>query len=331
MSREKNRAIKFTVVFVLLLIAVIVAMRLGSVSFRFQELWEILLSPEKSTAANIIKNVRMPRIIVALFVGANLAVSGTLLQAVMQNPLSDPGLTGVSAGASLGAMIVIILFPHLSYFLPVIAFLGGALGCTMTYTLAWKEGLKPIRIILTGIAVNAMFGGLIGIISIFFSDRIQNSISWMNGSMSGKSWHDVHILVVYSVVALLASVFCIRYANILQLGDKMATNLGINTNYYRVMLSLVAVLLAAISVSITGPIAFVGLVVPHIGRTLVGSNYKHLLPFSVILGSLLLLVADTVGRYVLHPIELPVGIIMALIGAPFFLYLLKCADASRRG
>ena len=326
-SLNKNKHIHIIFSIFILMFVVLLAIRLGSVEYSFSEIFDALFSQGMTSDKNIILNIRLPRIVVATIVGANLAVAGALLQAVMQNPLADPGLTGVSAGSSLAAIIIMLLFPQYTHLVPIVAFIGGAVACALVYTLAWKNGIKPIRIILAGVAVNAILGGGTSLLSILYSDRIQGVLMWVNGSIAGKTWEDVRLLCTYSFIALIMAMFCIRKANILQLGDEMSSNLGVDTNKYRLLISLVAVFLAAISTSLVGIVGFVGLIVPHIARLLVGSDYKYLLPFSVILGSGLLLLGDTFARTVARPIELPVGVIMAVLGGPFFLYLLRRGKA----
>lgn len=308
----------------LILVAVgIFSVRLGSVEYSFSEILKTISNREMTTARNIIMNIRLPRVAITMIVGANLAVSGALLQAVMQNPLADPGITGVSAGASLAAITIMLVFPQHSNLVPIFAFVGGVISCTLVYLLAWKDGIKPLRIILAGVAINAMLGGGTSLLSILYSDRIQGVLLWVNGSMSGKSWGDVKTLLIYSVIGLFLSILCIRKANVLQLGDEMSLNLGVDTNKYRALISLVAVFLASISTAIVGLIGFVGLIVPHISRLMVGSNHKYLIPFSMVVGSITLTLGDTFARTVASPIELPVGIVMAVVGGPFFLYLLR--------
>lgn len=324
--RENKHLYIVCSLFVLMFIALL-SVRMGSVEYSYSRIFNVLLSPEMTSDKNVIFNIRLPRIAIAALVGANLAVAGALLQAVMQNPLADPGLTGVSAGSSLAAIIVMLLFPQYSYLVPVVAFIGGAFACALVYVLAWKNGIKPIRIILAGVAVNAILGGGTSLLSILYSDRIQGVLLWVNGSISGKTWEDVRILAIYSAIGLTMAMFCIRKANILQLGDDMSSNLGVDTNKYRVMISLVAVFLAAISTALVGIIGFVGLIVPHIARLVIGSDYKYMLPFSVIVGSGLLLLGDTFARTIARPVELPVGVIMAVVGGPFFLYLLRRGKA----
>lgn len=325
LSRNKYAYIALSV-FVLMFI-ILLSIRMGSVEFSYSKIFSILFSSEMNSSKNVLLNIRLPRIVIAAIVGANLSVSGALLQAVMQNPLADPGLTGVSAGSSLAAIIIMLLFPQYSYLVPMAAFLGGTVACALVYSLAWKNGIKPVRIILAGVAVNAILGGGTSLLSILYSDRIQGVLLWVNGSISGKTWSDVKVLSIYSAIGITMAMFCIRKANILQLGDEMSSNLGVDTNKYRVLISLVAVFLAAVSTALVGVVGFVGLIVPHIARLLIGSDYKYSLPFSVILGSGLLLLGDTFARTVASPIELPVGVIMAVVGGPFFLYLLRRGNA----
>lgn len=307
----------------ILLAVVLLSIGVGSVKFSFSELMATLIHRPDHIKTSILFDLRLPRTIVALFVGANLAVSGALLQSVMRNPLADPGLTGISTGASFVAILLMLVFPQYYHLLPFGAFLGGALACIMVFMLAWKQGIKPIRIILAGVAVNAILGGGTSLLSILHSDKIQGVLMWVNGSMVGKSWHHVSMLVPYSLIGLMLSLTCISSANLLQLGDDAATNLGVNVNRTRIYLSGVAVFLAGISVSVVGIIGFVGLIVPHIARLLIGSNYKFMLPFSMILGGIVMVFADLVARTIAAPVELPVGIIMAVVGGPFFLYLLR--------
>ncbi len=323
MKKNRKKVMVIVVTAIALLLLIVTAMRFGSVKIDYKEIVATLMGNGSELSQNIIINVRLPRVLVSILVGANLAVSGTLLQAVMQNPLADPGLTGVNAGASLVAIFIMMLFPGLTYLVPIAAFVGGMIACFMIYLLAWKNGIKPMRIILAGIAVNAILGSGTSLLSVLYSDRIQGVIAWMNGSLVGKGWGDITTLAIYSSVGLTASLFCIRYANALQLGDKMAANVGVNTNIYRLLLSVLAVFLAGISVAITGPIGFVGIAVPHIARLIVGSDHTFLLPMSMISGSILVLLGDTFARTIVSPIELPVGLIMAIVGAPFFLYLLR--------
>jgi iron complex transport system permease protein len=322
-SRLLKRMIVFVVALCVLAAALVLSLRFGSIKYSAAEIISALIGTEASTVKTIIMDIRLPRTIIAMMVGANLAMSGALLQAVMRNPLADPGIIGVSAGGGLAAVTIMLVFPELSKFVPLAAFIGAIAATFMVYTLAWKQGIDPIRIILAGVAVNAILAGGIALLSILYSDRIQGVLLWLNGSMAAKSWFHVNILVPYSIIGLIAALLCINTANVLQLGDDAAKNLGIRVNLARVMLSMAGAFLAGISVAMVGLIGFIGLVVPHISRLLVGTDYRFMLPVSALIGGALLVLADTGARAAFSPVELPVGILMAIIGGPFFLYLLR--------
>lgn len=271
----------------------------------------------------IVLNLRLPRIILAILIGSSLSAAGALLQSVMRNPLADPGTIGVSAGAGTAATTILLVFPQLSASVPLFAFGGAALACVLIYTMAWKGGVDPTRIILSGVAINSVLGAYNSLLQLMNSDSLEGVLAFMNGSLSGRGWHQVQIAAYYASVGLVMAFLCIKSANALQLGEEMAKSLGVKVSLNRVLLSAVAAFLAAATVSVAGMIGFVGLVVPHIARLLVGSDYKVMMPVSVVLGAVVLLAADTVGRTVVPGMEIPVGIVMAVCGGPFFLYLLR--------
>ena len=307
----------------ILFLLLIVFSTVGSVNLGIGETIQALIKGDNEVIGTIVLQMRLPRNVLAILVGANLAVAGLFLQAVMKNPLADPGITGVSSGASVGAIFILLVSPAYTSFLPIVAFVGGSIACILVYAMAWKKGLQPNRIVLAGVAVNTILGGIISFFSTLYSDRIQSAMLWLNGSLATKTWIDVETLLGYSIVGLIASFFLIRSANILQLGDEAAINLGLNIHRSRMIISAVAVFLAATATAVVGIVSFVGLIVPHIARMLMGNDHKYTLPFSIALGSIVLLVADTLGRTIGGPIEIPVGVIMAIVGGPFFLYLLR--------
>ncbi|CEQ22718.1 iron compound ABC transporter permease FhuG [[Clostridium] sordellii] len=308
---------------ILLIVLLVLLTTVGSVNLSFGEIISALINDDNKMVTTIVYKMRLPRNILAVLVGANLAVSGILLQSVMKNPLADPGITGVSTGASVAAIIILLVAPQFTSILPIAAFIGGAIACMLVFLMAYKNGLKPGRIVLAGVAINTILGGVISYLSTMYSDRIQSAMLWLNGSLATKTWADVEMLFAYSIVGLIVSLLLIRSANVLQLGDDAATNLGFNVNLTRLLISVVAVFLAATSTAVVGVISFVGLIVPHISRMLMGSDHKFTIPFSIILGSMVLLVADTLGRTIGGAVEIPVGVIMSIVGGPFFLYLLR--------
>ncbi|MDO4925729.1 MAG: iron ABC transporter permease [Turicibacter sp.] len=306
-----------------LVILVVLFSTIGSVNLSLGEIISSLIHQDNSMVMTIVYKMRLPRNILAVLIGANLAVSGVLLQSVMKNPLADPGITGVSSGASVAAIIILLLMPQLSGALPLFAFVGGAIACALVFIMAWKNGLRPERIVLAGVAINTILGGFISLLSTLFSDRIQSAILWLNGSLATKTWSYVDMLFLYSLIGLGLSLFLIRSANVLQLGDESAKNLGFNVSRTRLVISAVAVFLAAISTAVVGIISFIGLIVPHIARLLMGSDHKYTIPFSMVLGAIVLLIADTLARTIGGSIEIPVGVITSIVGGPFFLYLLR--------
>lgn len=270
-----------------------------------------------------IYDLRFPRIFIAMFGGAATAVSGVLLQAVMKNPLADPGIIGVSSGASLAAVLITAFLPSAFFFTPFIAFLGGMIAFMLVYSLSWKGGLSPLRIILVGVAVNAMFTGLMSAFNSGTGSSYSGAASIVNANITQKTWDDFGTLVIYVVVGIIASFFVCGRCNLLALEDKTARSLGVNVTRSRIIISVIAVLLASISTAVIGPISFLGLIVPHIARLLVGSDHKVLVPYSVLLGAFTLLLADTIGRTIAAPYEISAAVIMSVIGGPFFIILLR--------
>lgn len=328
MGTVTNRKAFRMLVMIILVVAVVSSMIFsllyGSTYVSLQDIWQALTSSElTSTSSQIIWNIRLPRNIVAAFVGASLAVSGAILQAVMKNPLADPQIVGVSSGAGLAGVIVLILFPGYDYIVPLVAFLGAMGAALMVYALAWKNGIRPSRIILAGVAVAAFLGSGISALLVFYGDRVEGALLWMVGGLSARSWPQVEVLFPYATVGLILACLGAKRLTILSLGDETAKGLGLKVEQTRFVMTAVAALLAAGAVSIAGLIGFVGLVVPHMLRLIIGNDYAYLLPGSALLGALVLVVSDTVGRVIASPIEIPVGIIMAFFGAPFFLYLLR--------
>lgn len=325
----KRRGSAFLIISTLLVIMIVVAISVGSVSMSLDQIIDSIFNGTGGSGG-IIRDIRIPRVIMGVLVGANLAVAGVLLQGVMGNPLADPGITGISSGASVVVMLVMLYFPGASASIPFYGFIGSMLACIVIYLLAWNNGISAIRIILAGVAVNAILGGVSSMISILNSENLTGVLSWLNGNLGKKSWSEVRMLAIYTVIGLALTFPLSKSCNLLALGDKNAKSLGYNPNVLRILISVVAVFLAGISTAYVGVIGFIGLVVPHISRMIMGTDHKVLIPFSALLGSTLLLLADTLGRTITAPYEIPVGIVTTIIGGPFFLYLLR-KDQKRYG
>lgn len=329
MKKAKNTygalrvSVVLSVLFAILIILCLISIAVGSAGYSIPEIMREMMKEENNPVKVIVMNLRLPRILLAIMIGACLSASGALLQSVMKNPLADPGTIGVSSGAATVASTILLLFPTMTGSLPVFAFIGAGLACLLIYSMAWKNGVDPTRIILSGVAINSVLGAYTALLQLLNSDSLQGVLAFLNGSLSGKSWYQVRILSIYAGIGIVLAFCCVKNANALQLGDEMAKSLGINVNISRIMLSAVATFLAASTVAVAGIIGFVGLVVPHIARILVGSNYKVMIPVSIVLGADVLLFADTIGRTIVPGMEIPVGIVMAVSGGPFFLYMLR--------
>lgn len=299
------------------------AVNTGSLRVGFRALMRGLFVAYNENVATIY-DLRFPRILIAMVGGAAVAVSGVMLQAVMKNPLADPGILGISSGASFVAVVITAFFPQLYFFIPGLAFCGGVFACILIYMLSWAgNDLSPLRLILVGIAINAMFMGMISAINSMTGGSYSATASLVTANISMKTWIDFRTLVIYAVPGLIIALILSKPCNLLGLDDKTVRSLGINVGRMRIGISAIAVLLVSISTAIMGPISFLGLIVPHIARLLVGGDHKVLIPYSAILGAFCLLLADTLGRALVPPYEISPGIIMSVVGGPFFIILLR--------
>lgn len=315
MERRKKKAIgAFTVTGLLLIATILFSINTGSLSI-------------SGANIDIIMDLRIPRILISIVGGAGIAVSGVLLQAVMKNPLADPGILGISAGSSLSAILITGLVPSMYFLTPIFSFIGGVVACFLVYTLSWKDGLSAFRIILVGITINTVFVALIDCAESLMGGN--NALaSFTESRLSMKGWDDFYMLLTYSVVFVVLGVLLASRCDLLALEDRTVGSLGINVTALRIKVSAVAVFLAAICTSVLGTVSFLGLLAPYIGRMLVGSGHKTLIPYSMIAGALLMLLADTTGRTIAAPNEISAAVIMAVIGGPCFIVLLRRASGS---
>lgn len=307
----------------MLALTLIGGIMVGAVPVSLQEIRQSFTGNATGEAYQIIYNIRLPRVLIGALTGMNLALAGCVLQGVLRNPLADPGIIGVSAGAGLAAMVVMILRPELTAIVPLAAFFGALAALVLVLALAWNKGIQPLPMVLAGVAVASLLGGGMSILMIFCSDKIQGTVNWMAGSLLGKSWDHIRMILPYSLVGTLGIFVFSRYLNTLQLGDEVAKSLGVRVQEVRFGLIVMAALLAASAVSVAGLLGFVGLIVPHITRMLIGSDFEYLMPCSAVFGAVTVVAADLLARTVFSPAEFPVGIFMAFLGAPFFIYLLR--------
>lgn len=322
LSSSKKICMILTTVFVLCF-TILISLRIGSIDISFKELIDGMFLSKQSNNFLIIRDLRMPRVLSAVLIGGNLAVAGALLQTTMKNPLADPGIIGISSGASLGAIAVMVIFTDLIKYKIIIAFIGGIIAACLVYLIGEDKGFSPVRIILAGVCVNSILNALSSMVTVFNSAGVSSIQTWLLGSLVNITWNDFKILALYTIVGIALCLLVIKSCDLMGLGDKTAQSLGLNVNRVRVMITFVAVFLTSISTGVGGVISFVGLVIPHICRFLIGSSHKFLIPFSYVMGGFLLLVADTISRNIFRPYEIPVGVTMCLIGGPFFIYILR--------
>lgn len=319
-----SKKLRFTLVIVmgllLLTAAALLSLRLGAVSTSITNMMDSILQGK-----GIVYKYRLPRLIIAILVGVNMALSGSVLQSVTRNPLAAPDIVGVSAGGGLAAVIMLLMFPEAPpILLPVAAFAGAVKAGFIVYAVsAGTGGIRPERLALSGVAISAGLHALITFMIVKFALDSSQALVWLKGSLYARSWQHAEMLWPWTVVGALIMLFSFRKINLLLLSEETVSGLGLRVHAVRLLLLAAAIGLAASSVAVAGTIGFVGLVVPHAARLLVGGSDSRLfLPVSALMGALLVTVADMLGRIILPPVEIPAGLITALIGAPYFIYLL---------
>ncbi len=318
-----RRIAVISVLAVLCVLSLIISVGVGTVKLSFSETVRALFKDDGSVARLLIWNLRLPRALTGGLVGICLALSGCILQGVMRNNLASPSTIGVTGGASFVGYITLVVFPSLSYLLPIGSIIGAFATTMLIYGLAYQKGVSPVKMILSGMAVSALFGAFNDVIKTVFASSLGNASGFLVGGLNGSDWSSFLMILPYAAAGIVICVFLPSKMNILMLGDETANSLGLRTELFRFFLIAVSSLLAGSAIAAAGLISFVGLIVPHIARIMVGSDYKYLFPTSVLLGFSLITLCDTVGRVIMPPGEIPVSIILAFIGAPFFLWLLR--------
>jgi iron complex transport system permease protein len=278
-----------------------------------------------SDETTIIWSIRLPRIFVAVLVGANLAISGAIFQAVTRNELASPYILGVSHGAGLAVLLTLIVFSGLSLFLPVFAALGGIAAFLVVYAIAWKGGTSPIRLVLAGFIVGTICYSFQRGLFFFAQDIgvVQTALAWTTGSLTGVGWEQVRIILVPTLFVVPVGLLASRQLNLLLLGERTARSLGMSVERVRFALSALAILAASAAISVAGIVSFVGLIVPHIVRNVVGTDYRKVVLGCLFVGPALVVGADVGARLALNPVQVPVGIVTGLVGGPYFLYLMR--------
>ncbi len=282
------------------------------------------LESSNSDYSFVVNVLRLPRALVALGVGMALGIAGTITQGILRNPLAAPGVIGINAGAALAAVTLIVAQPNIpTSVIPLAAFGGGFIVFSLIYGLAWNGGSSPMRLVLIGIGCSLIAGAITNILITFGNIfAVSQALVWLAGSVYGRSWDQVQALLPWLIVFMPVAMLMARDLNALNLGDDIARGLGTPLEWHRGLLLVTSVALAGAAVASAGSVGFVGFVAPHISRQLVGPSHQGLLPTAALMGGLLVVVADLIGRSLFAPIELPCGLITSAIGAPYFLYLL---------
>ncbi|ERM15854.1 FecCD family ABC transporter permease [Brevibacillus laterosporus] len=310
----------------LLVLAIILSVSFGAADIHFFVVWESIFAfnPEM-TQHQIIQELRLPRVLGGAMVGACFAVAGAIMQGMTRNPLADSGLLGINAGAGFALALCFAFFPGLPFmYLIMWSFLGAGLGAGMVYGIGLlaKGGLTPVRLVLAGAALSALLSALSEGIALYF--RIGQDLAfWYAGGVAGTKWVQLQIMFPWIAVSIIGAIALSRSITMLSLGEDVARGLGQKTLLVKLMGTLLVLILAGAAVSIVGAVGFVGLIIPHVTRYIVGVDYRYIIPCSAILGSLLVVFADLAARMINPPFETPLGALIALIGVPFFLYLAR--------
>ncbi|ONI47856.1 ferrichrome ABC transporter [Candidatus Epulonipiscium fishelsonii] len=314
---------------VIVLFCIMFSISIGVMQIPFREVLKVLFTSEESIHRIIVFDLRLPRTLVATLVGICLSLAGCILQGVMKNTLASPSTIGVTSGASFVGYVTLVIFPDLYYLLAVGSIIGAFLTTMIIYSLAFSKGVSSVRMILSGLAVTALFSAFNDVIKIFFAERIVDAQSFMLGSLNGTTWEQFFMISPFAIIGIIICFFIPNKLNILMLGDEIAYSLGINVERFKLFLIILASLLSGVAVAVAGLISFVGLIIPHIARLLVGSDHKYLFPTAILLSTIFMTICDMIGRIIIMPAEMPVSVIISFIGAPFFLYLLRTREMTK--
>ncbi|WP_166238470.1 FecCD family ABC transporter permease [Paenibacillus turpanensis] len=328
-KRSKRAGFVISLLTVLIIFFIFISMNTGYIRLGPWEVLQTLFGSGTDKQRLILFEFRLPRIVISVLVGAGLAVSGAIFQGVSRNALADPGILGINSGAGLAVVLFVAFFPSNAaapaFAMPFLALAGAGMAAALIYGIAYKknEGISPVRLVLVGIAVGAGIRALMIVLTIRLDPNDFKLVEvWLAGTIWGTNWGYVSSLLPWLLVLLPYVIYKARVLNVLGLGEPMAIGLGTAIERERLGLLAAAVALAGACVAVGGGIEFIGLIGPHLARRLVGPAHQYLIPAAALTGGLLLLVADTIGRFILLPSEIPAGIVVAVIGAPYFLYLL---------
>ncbi|MDD5937216.1 MAG: iron ABC transporter permease [Clostridiales bacterium] len=315
-----------------LLAASVLALMSGSYSVSFTDVIQTLIGNGTKAQNIAIMGLRLPRILVAIFVGLALSTAGCILQSMTKNPLAEPGMIGINAGAALAIVLFISMrssayYSELSistvYLMPLISMIGAFAAAVLIYVLSHRKGIKPTRLILVGIGVNAGINAVITLYQLNMSKGDYNqALTWISGSLWGSSWMYFKMLAPVVIVLIVLILYRSKTLDVITLGEEVATGLGVKVSKEMIIMLGLAVALSAVATSVAGNIAFLGLLGPHIARKLVGPKHMRLIPIAGLISATLIVIADTASRNLFTPLEIPVGITISIIGVPYFIYLM---------
>ncbi|WP_455660314.1 FecCD family ABC transporter permease [Pradoshia sp.] len=330
MRQEKKVKLTWAALSLLIIVTCFISFNVGTVSISPIEVWQTIIGQGTPKQELILFDIRLPAIILALMVGTGMAISGAVLQTVTRNELAEPGILGINAGAGLMVVLYITFFQGslgnmslLSTFaMPFFAFLGAMLTAVLILFLSWKQGLHTIRLLLTGIGINAGITAILTALQLRLNPHdFMKALTWLSGDLWAAQWKYVWALAPWFILLIPLIIYKSHALNVLHLGPLVSTGLGIRTEREQVSLIVLAVALAGLGVAAGGGIAFLGLISPHIARKLVGPKHQYLLPTAAMIGSLILILADMLGKNLLK-VDIPAGIIVSILSAPYFIYLL---------
>lgn len=326
LESNKSKSIVLIILIILLIVSFVGSLLLGYIKTSYIDLLNTYRNYDNSMEHIILKTARMPRALTALFIGGSLGLSGVLMQTLTKNPMASPGLLGVNSGAAFFMVFSYSFFPSLSQnYIILFSFIGAATAVVLVYALAGgiRGSINTLDLTLAGAAISAFFISLTQVVLYKDQKTMEEVLYWLTGSVEGRPLESLKIVIPYVVISWIICYLISGKLNMFSLGEEIAKGLGLNVELIKLMILFLVVILAGASVAVAGPISLVGLMIPHLTRALVGSEFKWIIPFSIILGSIFLLLADIGSRFIVYPKDIPVGAVTAMIGAPFFIYIAR--------
>lgn len=323
-NRENNK-LRVTIIIaslIILFIGIVTSLLIGSINLNLETVLRSVFIEDGSQENLVIRTIRLPRVIISILIGANLAVAGVLMQGITRNQLASPQVFGVNSGAAFFAVSAIAFFPNIAdNSLVYFAFIGAALSGMLVYFIGSVGGMTPVKLALAGMAIHFLLSSFTQGIILIDENSLDKIIHWLVGSVSNANWGDVLVILPWTIIGLIVAILLSPSMTILDLGEEVAKGLGERTERIRIIAGIIVIVLAGVCVSVAGPIGFIGLIVPHIVKYFVGTDYRTKIPVCILFGAILLVYADILSRFIAYPFESPVGIVTAIIGGPFFLYL----------